>query len=167
MFGPGVAERLGREAAALGRRAFVLTGSRPQAHAALLRQLGDHHVAHTLFRVDREPTTDLAREAVAHAASGQGCDLVIGIGGGSVIDTGKVVAALMTNGGELMDYLEVVGRGQPLRRAVRAVHRPADHRRDGRRGHAQRRAGVARSTGSRSACAASTCCRVSRWSTPI
>ena len=116
VFGAGVAETLGREAAALGRRAFVLTGSRPQAHAALLRQLDDHHVAHTLFRVDREPTTDLAREAVARA-SAQGCDLVIGIGGGSVIDTGKVVAALLTNGGELMDYLEVVGRGQPLRRA--------------------------------------------------
>jgi len=42
------------------------------------------------------------------------CDLVIGIGGGSVIDTGKVVAALITNSGRLTDYLEVIGRAQPL-----------------------------------------------------
>jgi alcohol dehydrogenase class IV len=39
---------------------------------------------------------------------------VIGIGGGSVIDTGKVIAALITNRGELLDYLEVIGRGRPL-----------------------------------------------------
>lgn len=41
-------------------------------------------------------------------------DLVIAIGGGSVIDTAKVLAALTTNPGNLLDYLEVVGKGQPL-----------------------------------------------------
>jgi alcohol dehydrogenase class IV len=116
VFGPGVAATLGREAAALGRRALVLTGGRPQAHTPLLRLLDDHHLAHTTFRVTCEPTTDLALEALAQA-NAHACELVIGIGGGSVIDTGKVVAALLTNGGDLMDYLEVVGRGQPLRRA--------------------------------------------------
>ena len=42
------------------------------------------------------------------------CDLVIAIGGGSVIDTGKVVAALITNSGRLADYLEVIGEARPL-----------------------------------------------------
>jgi alcohol dehydrogenase class IV len=115
LFGPGSAEGLGREAAALGRRAFVLTGSRAGAHARLLRSLDDHHVAHTRFRVDREPTTETAAAAVAQAVADR-CDLVIGIGGGSVLDTGKVVAALLTNGGELPDYLEGVGQGRPLGR---------------------------------------------------
>ncbi len=113
VFGDGVAATLGREAAALGRRAFVLTGGRPEAHAELLRLLADHHVAYVPFRVTREPTTDLALEAVARATAG-GCDVVVGIGGGSVIDAGKVVAALLTNGGDIVDYLEVVGRGQAL-----------------------------------------------------
>ena len=36
--------------------------------------------------------------------------------GGSVIDTGKSVAALLTNDGEPLDYLEVIGRGRPLAR---------------------------------------------------
>jgi len=42
------------------------------------------------------------------------CDLVIGFGGGSVLDGGKAIAALLTNGGDPLDYLEVIGRGQPL-----------------------------------------------------
>jgi alcohol dehydrogenase class IV len=40
---------------------------------------------------------------------------VIGLGGGSVLDAAKAIAALMTNGGHPLDYLEVVGRGQALR----------------------------------------------------
>ena len=39
---------------------------------------------------------------------------MIGFGGGSVIDTGKAIAALLTNPGDVLDYLEVIGRGQPL-----------------------------------------------------
>ena len=40
--------------------------------------------------------------------------MVIAIGGGSVLDLGKAVAALLGNGGDPLDYLEVIGRGQPL-----------------------------------------------------
>jgi alcohol dehydrogenase class IV len=39
---------------------------------------------------------------------------VIGLGGGSVLDTGKAIAALLTNGGDPLDYLEVIGRGQSI-----------------------------------------------------
>jgi alcohol dehydrogenase class IV len=41
-------------------------------------------------------------------------DVIIALGGGSVIDTGKVISILLTNPGELLDYLEVVGKGKPL-----------------------------------------------------
>jgi len=39
---------------------------------------------------------------------------VIAIGGGSVIDAGKALAVLLTNPGDPVDYLEVIGRGQPI-----------------------------------------------------
>jgi alcohol dehydrogenase class IV len=65
------------------------------------------------FAVPHEPTTDLVREGTELAREA-GCDVVIGIGGGSVIDAGKAVAALLTNGGVPLDYLEVIGRGQPI-----------------------------------------------------
>jgi len=38
----------------------------------------------------------------------------LGFGGGSAIDAGKAIAALMTNEGDVFDYLEVIGRGKPL-----------------------------------------------------
>ncbi len=46
--------------------------------------------------------------------AGQGCELVIGLGGGSVIDSAKAIAAVIPNSGEPLDYLEVIGRGQAL-----------------------------------------------------
>ncbi len=115
LFGSGTAEAIGREAAALGRRAFVLTGAGPERALPLLRRLENHHVAHARFPVGREPTTDLVAVAAREAAR-FGCDLVIGIGGGSVLDAAKAVAALLANGGDLMQYLEVIGEGLPLQR---------------------------------------------------
>jgi alcohol dehydrogenase class IV len=42
------------------------------------------------------------------------CQFVVAIGGGSVIDAGKAIAAMLANDGELLDYVEVIGRGQTL-----------------------------------------------------
>ena len=76
----------------------------------LLRQNG---LTPTVFAVTGEPTVDLARAGVSQARQA-GCDQVIGIGGGSVLDAGKAIAMLLTNGGDPLDYLEVVGRGQAI-----------------------------------------------------
>ena len=78
--------------------------------------LGDVGVRAVVFNVSGEPTTHLVDEA-AGIARAEGCDLVIAVGGGSVIDAGKAVAGLLTNPGDVLDYLEVVGRRKAAARS--------------------------------------------------
>jgi alcohol dehydrogenase class IV len=110
VFGAGRSRELAGIVAGLGSRALVCTGSDPARHAALLDPL----IA-DVFTVDGEPTVATARDAVA-AAREFGADVVVAIGGGSPLDLGKAVAVLLANGGDPLDYLEVVGRGQPFTR---------------------------------------------------
>lgn len=114
VFGPGTVTSAGRIAASLGTRAFVVTGRSPARAGPLLAALDAAGVGHVTFAVPGEPTIGLARDATG-AAREAGCDVVIGFGGGSAIDAGKAVAALVTNGGDPLDYLEVVGAGRPIR----------------------------------------------------
>ena len=64
-------------------------------------------------KVSREPTVE-ETDLVCRLALEHGCDAVIAIGGGSNIDVGKAVAALITNGGMAIDYLEYVGNGKQI-----------------------------------------------------
>ncbi|MGH3227703.1 MAG: iron-containing alcohol dehydrogenase [Streptosporangiaceae bacterium] len=112
MAGPGRARELPGLLAGLGSRVLVVTGADPARHDELLACLGP---AAAVFPVAAEPTVQTARAAVA-AARAQGADVIAAIGGGSVIDTGKAVAMLLANGGDPLDYLEVVGSGQAITR---------------------------------------------------
>ena len=116
LFGIGSIKEAGGQAAQMGRRAFVLTGRGVDRAAPLFNGLQENGIKCSQFSVTEEPTTDLALAAVREARR-QNCDLVVGFGGGSVLDTGKVVAALLTNRGDLMDYLEVIGAARPLEQA--------------------------------------------------
>ena len=109
LFGPGRAAELADVVAGWGRRPIVLTGANPGRHAALLDALGSPAVA----TVAHEPTVATIRDAVA-AARAHGADVVVGIGGGAVLDAAKAVAALAPTGGDPLDHLEVVGRGLPV-----------------------------------------------------
>ena len=110
MVGPGRAAELPGVLAGLGSRVLVCTGASPERHAGLLADLG---VPAAVFPVAGEPTVDLARAGLA-AAREHGTDVVAAVGGGSVIDTGKAVAMLLGNGGDPLDYLEVVGSGRQI-----------------------------------------------------
>ena len=112
-FGPGTVNQIAPSAAKMGRRPIVLTGRSPERTTALIDALAGEGMEIARHPVIAEPTVDMALEAVRKARR-EACDLVISIGGGSVIDTGKVVAALITNSGRLMDYLEVIGKARPL-----------------------------------------------------
>lgn len=114
IFGPGVIQRIGTLTANLGWRVFFVCGRNLDRARPILENLAAEGVAPTVFMVDREPTVDIIQAGVTLARQND-CDVVIGFGGGSVIDSGKAIAALLTNPGEPLDYLEVVGAGQPLR----------------------------------------------------
>jgi alcohol dehydrogenase class IV len=101
MAGAGRAAELPGVLAGLGSRVLVCTGANPARHANLQAGLGLPTAA---FPVAGEPTVELARAGVA-AAREHGADVIVAIGGGSVIDLGKAVAMLLANGGDPLDYL--------------------------------------------------------------
>src|SRR5690242_1950609 len=69
-------------------------------------------MAHETFTVSGEPSPELVDGAARqHAASD--IDVVVAIGGGSVLDAGKAIAGLLRVGRGVMDFLEIVGAGQP------------------------------------------------------
>jgi alcohol dehydrogenase class IV len=92
---------------------MVVTGRSSSRADIILEQLDKQGIESISFSVPGEPTTDIAIAGVKKARQAA-CDWVISIGGGSVIDTGKVIAALLTNEGKLLDYLEVIGKAKPL-----------------------------------------------------
>jgi alcohol dehydrogenase class IV len=110
--GAGRAAELPGLLAGLGSRVLICTGASTARHAGLLASVA---LPAAVFPVTAEPTVGMARAAVA-AAREHGADVVAAIGGGSVIDTGKAVAMLLGNGGDPLDYLEVVGAGQKISR---------------------------------------------------
>ncbi len=116
LFGPGSLRDVVPAAKSMGQRALVVTGRNRSRAEGLLDSLISAGVQHVTFPVAGEPTTHLVQTG-AELARSESADLVIAIGGGSVIDAGKAIAALTTNSGALLDYLEVIGLGRSLENA--------------------------------------------------
>ncbi len=114
IFGEGTVTEAGPAARSFGKRALITAGLSTEGAQPLLDSLSQNGVEAFTFGVYEEPTIDLARRGVQYGRE-VNCDLVIGIGGGSSVDTGKAAAALLTNPGDPLDYLEVIGKGQPLK----------------------------------------------------
>jgi alcohol dehydrogenase class IV len=112
-FGPGVASEVGTLTAPLGRAALLVTGRTPGRAASIADGLRGCGVAVTPFHVVAEPEIRVVQQGASLARTAR-VEVIVGVGGGSVIDAAKAIAALATNVGDPFDYLEVVGRGQPL-----------------------------------------------------
>ncbi len=108
VFGAGTVRDVPAAAASMGRRAVLVTGGSPDRAAGLRAALEATGVACVVFAVAGEPTVEMIRGGPRDG------DMVIAMGGGSVLDAGKALAAMMTNAGDPMDYLEVIGRAQAL-----------------------------------------------------
>jgi alcohol dehydrogenase class IV len=114
VFGAGAARQLGHAVSQFGRRALLVTGrSSPRTQRALMLLQHDG-IEPVVFSVTGEPTLEAVNEGMALARA-ERCEVVIGFGGGSALDAGKAIAAMLANPGDLLDYLEIIGRGQALR----------------------------------------------------
>jgi len=118
VFGAGEANTIPALAAPFGRRALLVTGKRSLERSGVLSRLEEGFskagISWDRWIVEREPDTPLVDEGARIGREG-GFDVVIAVGGGSVIDAGKAVAALCTNPGPALDYIEAVGGGRPIR----------------------------------------------------
>ncbi len=115
IFGCGMSKKLGEYAAVYGKKALVVLGLRAELAAAMLESLSGQGVEFVILRVSGEPSIEVVENGLQKAKDA-GVDLVIGIGGGSALDTGKAIAVLLTNPGMMMDYLEVIGQGKRLKK---------------------------------------------------
>ncbi len=113
IFGRGTVTELGPAAKSFGERALIVIGKSGERIAGLIRKLGEEGVSVSEFHVSGEPTVALVQTGLEQAKA-EHCKLVISIGGGSVIDSGKAIAGLISNLGQIYDYLEVVGKGKSL-----------------------------------------------------
>jgi len=112
-FGNGVSRSVSNLLPKDAKRILVVTGSTPERYRDIVQPLEKSGLESATLSVSKEPTIDSIADALGHARSFRP-DVVLGIGGGSVVDSGKAIAALLQNEGELLDYLEVVGKGKPL-----------------------------------------------------
>lgn len=123
IFGPGTLRNAGPVIKSGGRRPLVVTGRNVQRAEPLLQLLRENNVEGATFSVAGEPKIQTVRDGVALAKK-EHCDWVIGIGGGSVLDAGKAIAAMMTNEGDVLDYLEIIGQGRALKNSAQFMAIP-------------------------------------------
>ena len=115
VFGSGAISGLTEFVKPFGTRALLVTGRSAERCGPAADALIEAGIETSLFGIEGEPTVDAARWGAQ--AARVSADVVIGFGGGSAIDAGKAIAALASNDGDVLDYLEVVGAGKPLERA--------------------------------------------------
>jgi alcohol dehydrogenase class IV len=113
IFGEGAVKQVAPAARKWCSRVLMVTGHDPERTARLRAELDAAGAQCLPFAVEGEPTVDLIARGVQQARE-ERCEVVVAIGGGSVLDAGKAIAALLANPGEVLDYLEVVGKGNAL-----------------------------------------------------
>ncbi|MBT9311778.1 iron-containing alcohol dehydrogenase [Leptothoe kymatousa] len=92
----------------IGGKSLQTTGHLAQIEASL-KQVG---ISYEILHCAGEPTPDFI-DQTCHTYRDQGIQAVIGIGGGSVVDAGKAISAMLPYTNSIVDHLEGVGKGIP------------------------------------------------------
>ncbi|WP_295793354.1 iron-containing alcohol dehydrogenase [uncultured Veillonella sp.] len=108
-FGWNKVDHIADFAAPYGKKALIVTGRSSAKKSGLydrvVAKLDAAHIDHVLFnQVDANPLTTTALDGAALAQS-ESCDMVIAIGGGSIMDCAKGIAFMAVNDGDINDYI--------------------------------------------------------------
>ncbi|MDP2814403.1 MAG: iron-containing alcohol dehydrogenase [Erysipelotrichaceae bacterium] len=103
-------KQIGKLAKSFGQRVLLVGRLASDDTKRAIEYLNNESCIVTPVNVKGEPSVESINEILAISRKNQ-CEVVIAIGGGSVLDSGKTIAALMTNTNDIMDYLEVIGNG--------------------------------------------------------
>ncbi len=116
IFGPGGLSQVGEEAKRLGSKVLVVLGRSAMRKSGALDRLThlltENNLEYIIYEnIPSDPTVETVDTGASLARKGS-CNLVIALGGGSVLDTGKAISAMVTNEGSVADYQEIEGKGR-------------------------------------------------------
>ena len=119
IFGPGGLSQVGTEAKKLGSIALIVLGRsamrKSGALNCLTHLLEENNLKYIIYEnIPSDPTVETVDTGASLARKGS-CNLVIALGGGSVLDTGKAISAMVTNEGSVADYQEIEGKGRKFK----------------------------------------------------
>lgn len=109
LFGSGKISLVGEECKKFGTKALIVTGANSTKKSGLLQTVQDllakeNIVSFVADNIPQNPTTDAVMQA-AQLARENGCDMVIGLGGGSSLDASKAIAFMAKHEGHVSDYI--------------------------------------------------------------
>lgn len=116
IFGSGGLSQVGAEAKRLGNKALVVLGRSAMRKSGALDRLTyllrENNLEYIIYEnIPSDPTVETVDKGANLAKKGK-CNLIIALGGGSVLDTGKAISAMVTNEGSVADYQEIEGKGR-------------------------------------------------------
>jgi len=119
IFGTGGLSQVGAEAKRLGSKVLVVLGRsamrKSGALDCLTHLLKENNLEYIIYEnIPSDPTVETVNTGASLARKGN-CNLVIALGGGSVLDTGKAISAMVTNEGSVADYQEIEGKDRKFK----------------------------------------------------
>lgn len=120
IFGPGGLSQVGAEAKRLGSKALIVLGKSAMRKSGALNRLThlltENNLEYAIYEnIPSDPTVKTVDTGTGLARK-EKCNLIIALGGGSVLDTGKAISAMVTNEGSVADYQEIEGKGRKFQR---------------------------------------------------
>jgi len=116
IFGPGELSQVGIEAKRLGSKALVVSGKSAMRNSGVLDRLThllkENNLEYVIYEnIPSDPAVETIDTGTDFARK-EKCNLIIALGGGSVLDSGKAISAMVTNKGSVADYQEIEGKGR-------------------------------------------------------